>query len=164
MEIRKKKHALHVNLRFRVIGFGWEPVSCDFYFPPLPVVFKAVRMCQGVLGFDSVAVPRDNVSLSRLLSSTMRKIAEGFSNGIRVANNSQTAVVICLEQPVSAAFSLLSSSSTPGARPSAFLDNLGQACLIFLSPVSYQAHGLVVGLCDQKHLIPSPVISSSISE
>lgn len=61
MEIRKKKHAQHVNLRFQVIGFGCEPVRCIFSFLiffSLPVVlFKAVRMCQGVLEFYSGAIP-----------------------------------------------------------------------------------------------------------
>ena len=60
MEIRKKKHAQHVNLHFQVIGFGWEPVRCIFFilfFFLLPVVFEGARMCQGVLGFYSGAVP-----------------------------------------------------------------------------------------------------------
>lgn len=63
MEIRKKKHAQHVNLHFQVIGFGQEPLRCISFFLfffllfALPVVFKAVRMCQGLLDFYSGAIP-----------------------------------------------------------------------------------------------------------
>lgn len=57
MEIRKKKHAQHVNLLFQVIGFGWEPVRWFHTLPPPPpVVYKAVRMCQGALDFYSGAI------------------------------------------------------------------------------------------------------------
>lgn len=80
---------------------------------------------------------------------------------------SQTEFVICLEQTVSAAFSLVSSNYMHEARFRGnfgllFLYNLDKACVIFLSVGSYLVRGLLVGL--EKHFITSPVISNNISE
>lgn len=57
MQIRKKKHAQHVNLYFQVIGFDWEHLFIYFYLILLsPIVVNTVRKCQEMTHFYSGAI------------------------------------------------------------------------------------------------------------